>query len=373
MNFREMNFQEARQTFESDRGRLMQQGVSWEEGVEPKTYLPSGWASDLSLALDAQPAIQTDPNSGIPWIFTNMVDPVVYQILFAPNKATVIFGEQRKGTWIDDTAMFPTVEHDGEVSSYGDYANNGMVNVNAIWPQRQSYIFQIIKKYGEREVARAGAAKLSWVSEIDRSAATQLNKFQNLTYFYGIQNLQNYGLFNDPNLAASLTPAAKSEAGQGNLWFNPTTGIFASPNEVYQDILIMYEQLVLQTAGLVDAETKMVLAMSPASEVALASINSFNVDVHDMLKKNFPNLRVETAVQYGKLSAANPQGVAAGNFMQLIAEELEGQDTGYCAFNEKMRSFRIVPEMSSWKQKEMSGTWGAIIRMPVCFVSMVGI
>lgn len=38
--------------------------------------------------MDAQPAIQTDPNSGIPWIFTNMVDPVVYQILFSPKNAS---------------------------------------------------------------------------------------------------------------------------------------------------------------------------------------------------------------------------------------------------------------------------------------------
>jgi hypothetical protein len=92
-----------------------------------------------------------------------------------------------------------------------------------------------------------------------------------------------------------------------------------------------------------------------------------------MLKKNFPNMRIETAVQYGKLTTANPQGVAAGNFIQLIAEELEGQDTGFMAFNEKMREFAVVRELSAWKQKAMSGSWGAVIRMPICLVSMVGI
>src|ERR1700731_441170 len=368
-----MNLQEARQAVESDRARLMSLGISWENGAEPTSYLPDGWGSDVSLAVDAQPTIQLTPSSGIPWIFTTTVDPTVYHILFAPNKAAVIFGEQRKGSWVDDTIAFPTVEAEGEVSSYGDGANNGMVSVNANWPMRQSYLFQVIKKYGEREVARAGAAKLNWIAEIDRSAATQLNKFSDLTYFFGSAGVQNYGLLNDPNLGASLTPIAKSEAGQGTLWFNATTGVFASPTEVYADIQFMVEQMVIQTAGLVDAESKMVLVVSPGAEVALASINSFGVNVHKMLKENFPNMRIETAVQYGKLSTANPQGVSAGNFAQLIVEEIEGQDTGYMAFNEKMREFAVVRELSAWKQKAMSGTWGAIIRMPFAIVSMVGI
>ncbi len=60
--------------------------------------------------------------------------------------------------------------------------------------------------------------------------------------------------------------------------------------------------------GLIEADTKMVLAMSPASEGALTQTNSFNVNVFDLLKKNFPNIRVETAIQYGVTSTSNPQG-----------------------------------------------------------------
>ena len=113
--------------------------------------------------------------------------------------------------------------------------------------------------------------------------------------------------------------------------------------------------------------------MSPGSAVALTATNSFNVNVYDLLKKNFPNIRFETAVQYGVLSASNPQGVAAGNMVQMIAENVEGQDTGYCAFNEKMRSHPIVRGLSSFKQKLTAGTWGAVVRMPVAFASMVGV
>ena len=68
------------------------------------------------------------------------------------------------------------------------------------------------------------------------------------------------------------------------------------------DVQSMFSKLVTQSSGIVDdmdAETEMVLAMSPQSEVALTATNTFNVNVFDLLKKNFPNIRFETAVQYG--------------------------------------------------------------------------
>jgi hypothetical protein len=208
------------------------------------------------------------------------------------------------------------------------------------------------------------------VSEIDVAAATVLNKFSNLTYFFGVAGLQNYGMLNDPNLSAALTPATK--AAGGVKWIN-AGAIVATANEIYADIQAIFLQLVTQSGGLIDQNSKMVLALSPGSSVALTATNSFNVNVGDLLKKNFPNLRIETAVQYGVTSASNPQGVAAGNFVQLIAESVEGQDTGYCAFNEKMRTHPIVRGSSSVKQKITAGSWGAIIRMPMAIASMVGV
>ena len=366
-----MNLQDALRAFVADKPRLEQLGVSWQSGAEPKAYVPDEFRSNYALAMDAQPSLVTDPNSAVPAMLTTMIDPQVYEILFAPNKAAVILGENRKGTWLDETAMFPTVEHTGEVSSYGDFAENGRAGVNTNWPQRQAYLFQTVKEYGERELERAGLAKINWVSEIDRAAATVLNKFSNLTYFYGVAGLQNYGLLNDPNLPAALTPATKVVGGA--TWFTAGGSPNATANEVYNDIVAMYENLVANTAGLVDKSAKLVLAMSPGSEVALTFTNSFNVNVTDLLKKNFPNIRIETAVQYGALSASNPQGVAAGNFVQLIAESIEGQQSGYCSFNEKMRAHVVVRQMSSFRQKVTGGTWGTIIRMPIAFIQMVGV
>lgn len=362
-----MNYTEATQAWKAHAAMHASKGVILNS---VKAYLPQEFKRNFALAMDAQPLLSTDPNAGIPAFLTTFIDPAIFEILFSPNEAANIYGEQKKGDWLTETAMFPTVEHTGEVSSYGDYNNNGSTGVNSIFPQRQSYLFQTFKEYGERELERAGLAKLNWVSEIDAAAATVLNKFANLTYFFGVSGLQNYGWLNDPNLSAALTPATKAYGGTA--WFSGTTPK-ATANEVYNDIVAVFAQVISQSNGLVDSKSTMTLGMSPASAVALTFTNSFNVNVEDLLKKNYPNLTVKTAVQYGVTSSTNPQGVAAGNTMQLHVDAIEGQDTGYCAFNEKMRAHAIIKEPSAFKQKVTGGTWGGIVRMPLGVSSMTGI
>lgn len=323
------------------------------------------------LAFDAQPPLVTAPNSAIPWFLTAFIDPALIRVLVAPSKAAEIFGEVRKGNWIDETAMFTLVERTGEVSSYGDRNNNGRAGVNTNFPQRQAYLFQTIINYGEREMERAGRARIGWAAELKESAVMVLNKFANQAYFFGVSGLQNYGITNDPNLSAALTPGVKIN-GNGNVWMNGNV-VNATPNEVYADIQSLFAQIVAQTAGLVDQSAKMTLAMSPTSEVALTSTNGFNVNVTDQLKKNFPNITVKTAVQYGKTSSTNPQGIAGGSMVQLIVDSVDGQETGYCAFNEKLRAHRLIPELSAFKQKFTSGVWGAIVREPIAMSQMVGV
>lgn len=365
-----MNYHEAARSWQQDRPLWEQRGLSWEPGVEPRAYLPDGWGANFDMAMDAQLPLSTDPNSAIPSLLTTLIDPAIYEVVFSPTQAAAIYDEVRKGTWLEETAMFPIAEHTGEVASYGDYSENGSVGTNVNWPQRQSYPFQTIKEYGDRELARAGLGRINWVGEQDKAAAMTLNRFANIAYFFGVGGLQNYGWLNDPNLSASITPATK--AAGGTAWVVGGK-VVAQANEVYNDIQSLYLQLVSQTGGLVAQDTAMTLSMSPTSAVALTATNTFNVNVSTLLKQNFTRIRIMTAVQYGTTSAVNPQGIAAGNLVQLAADEVEGQDVGYCAFNEKMRAFPIIRRESSYRQKVMAGVWGAVIRMPFALASMVGV
>lgn len=367
------NTQEGRDVFASHRATFDEKGVTW--AYNPSGYMPENWKKNFDVAMDAagqfQPALSTDPNSALPAMLTTWIDPESYRVLFAPNNAAQVLGERLMGDWTDDTAMFPISESVGETSSYGDYNENGTADSNFNYPQRQAYGFQTVLTYGDKEAARVARMRLNWVAEKQGSANLLLDKAMNLTWFFGVGRLQNYGLINDPNLPAALTPTTK--AAGGTAWFTANGAPNATANEVYNDIVELFQNLVAANAGLVDEDSPLTLALSPTSSVAIKFTNSFNVNVATLLKENFPKMRIVKAVQYGALSATNPQGVAAGNMVQMIADEVEGQKTGYCSFNAKLRSFPIIRAMSSFKQKVMSSSWGAIIRYPAAFQSMVGI
>lgn len=326
------------------------------QGGQMSGFIPPEMAQDANLAMDALPALITTSNSGIPAFLTNYVDPKLIEVLVTKNKGATILGENKKGDWITPTAFFPVAESAGEVSSYGDYNSNGQITANVNWPQRQSYHYQANTQWGEKQLAMMGAGKIDWASRLNIASAVIMDKFQNKTYFYGVAGLQNYGLLNDPALVTPIAPITKAAGG--------FTWPLATANEVYEDIKRLYTQLVLQSNGTIEMTDKLKLCMSPTRSTELNKVTAFNVSVLDMLKKNYPNMTVEVAVEYTTLS---------GELMQLIAESVEGQDVGYCAFTEKMRAHAIVVETSAFKQKKSGGTWGAIILQPFAIAQELGI
>ena len=329
------------------------------------------WRRNFGMACDAQPTLVTTSSSGIPAFLTTSIDPEILRVATAKNAGAEILGEVKKGAFVDATMMFPVVEQTGEVSSYGDFSNNGRAGANTNFPVREAYLYQTIGEYGDLEMERAGLAKIGWADEIKKAAITTLNKFQNLTYFLGVSGLQNYGILNDPSLPVAISPSAKTAGGLR--WVTAAGVPNATGQEVYNDVVSMVTQLTIQTSGLVNAKSKMVMGISPKSANALNFTNTFNVNVETLLKTNYPNLRIETAIQYGALSASNPQGSSAGEIVQIIAEQIDGQNTGYCSFNEKLKSGPVIRGLSSYSQKMSQGSWGAICRFPAAFCSMVGV
>lgn len=322
-------------------------------------FQPKGVIHNFKLAMDALPTLVTVSNAGIPAFLSTYIDPAVIEVILSPMQAVEIVGDEvKKGDWITDTAMFSLVESTGETSSYGDYSNNGQAGANTNFPQRQSYHYQVITQWGERELERAGLARIDWANRINVASVLTLNKFQNKTYFNGVAGLKNYGLFNDPSLTAPITPTTKVSTG-GTTWATGTTGL-----EVYADIQALYAQLQTQMNGTVNLKTKMTLAMSPVSEVALTKVTTFNVNVEDMMKKNFPNMTVKTAPEYA---------TASGNLVQLIVDNVDGQKVAQCGFTEKLRAHPVKVELSSFKQKKSQGTWGTIIYLPIAIAQMLGV
>lgn len=318
-------------------------------------------ATDMLLmaadkAYDAQPALVTQANAGIPSLFTTYVDPKIIEVLVRPTKAAELYGETKKGTWVSDTAMFIVAERTGEVASYGDFNQDGMSNANVNFPQRQSYHYQTNTRWGERELARAAEAKIDWANQVNMGSVLALQKYQNFAYLYGIAGLQNYGGTNDPSLPAPIAPTQN--------WYTATA------DQVYADILRLVQEIIAQGNGIVDAETSYKLGISPGNVTNLNKTNQFNVNVFDQVKKNFPNLSIVTVPEFAISGGGNVTG--GTELLQLIATNVEGQQTCEAAFTEKMRAHAMVTKTSSWEQKKSQGTWGVIFYRPVFVAQMLG-
>lgn len=323
------------------------------------------------LAMDAQAPLTTTPNNAVPGWMTYAVYPEILKILYSPLEFATIAGDERKiGDWVTSTEFFPITEYAGEVSSYDDYSNNGMANMNATFPQRQSYHYQGIMEVGEREEAMLAKGRINAVAEKREALTWNLAQFQNGSYAYGISGLQNYGVLNDPALPAAIQPGPKAYNSQAHGPWITNGVVTATQNEIFTDVQSLYSQLVSQAAGNVqlkfDQKTPMVLAMSPNSQVALTQPNApYNsTSAMELIKGTFPNMEFETAVQYA---------TAAGNYVQLIARKVQNQQSLFVAFTEKMRAHMIVRELSAWKQKYSQGTWGCVTRQPFAFATMLGV
>lgn len=319
------------------------------------------------LAMDAQPELVTISNSGIPAFLSTYIDPKIIEVLVKPMKAVEIIGDEtKKGDWTLETAMFPLVESTGQVSSYGDYSATGNANANVNWVQRQSYTYQVITQWGERELDKMGLARIDWANRQGIASVLTLNLFQNKSYFFGVNGLANYGLLNDPTLPAPIAPVAVSVSGGTLVTWAQKAGDPNGAIWVYNDIKALYGQLVAQANGLVELnmESPLTLAMSPEAQVYLTLTNQYNVNVQDMLKKNFPKMTIQTAPEYGEIS---------GNLVQLIATEMQGTKTATCAFTEKLRAHPMIVEMSAFKQKRSQGSWGCIVQRPFLVAGLTGI
>lgn len=343
----------------SDRARLER---DWGIVSMAQDYLPPEFRKNYSMALDAQPGLVTTANGGVPAFFTNYLDTEVVRVLQAPNRGAKILGEKQMGNWTTRTAVFAVVENTGEIAAYGDRNTNGRSNANATWPQRQSFHFQTVIEYGDMEVDMAGEAKLNWIAEQQMSAAKTLDKFMDYTYHFGVAGLQNYGLLNDPALPAAVTPVTKSGPGLGTSW--GSTGAYASPNEMFNDFQIMFNDMVTRTYGVVSTDDAMTFACSPSRQAALLSVNSFGLSAIKMIKDAYPNLKIETSPRYT---------VSGTEYAQLIADDFDGNDVGYCSFTEKMRDHPIIRQLSSYEQKKTAGTWGAVLRYPIAVTTITGI
>lgn len=337
------------------RSRLAEGGIELIPGME---YMPPEWRNRMtgtSLAMDAQPALFTAPNAGVPSLFTTYIDPRQIKMVFQPTVGAEFYGEEKLGDWTLDTAAFPLTEISGFTSAYGDFNQNGKSTGNANWVSRQSFHFQTFTRWGERELARYGEARVDWASLLSEASSEVLNRALNTSYFFGVSGLKLYGGMNDPALPAAISPNTK---GAGGL-----TWAVATTVEIYNDFLKMYTQLQTQLPALVNMSSPLEVGIPNTLEPYLARTNDFGKTVKEIIQQSFPNVTFTVIPQFA---------TASGNLIQMRLRDLNGLPVTKAAFTEKMRVHPVITLASGWEQKKSAGTWGTVVRYPVAIVQMLG-
>lgn len=332
---------------------MKQYGIIFDTGSPIRGILAND--SIDQLANDA--AMVTAANSGVPVEFTSYIDPMVIPILTATRGAREIFGEAKKGDWTTSYARFQTSEITGEVEAYTDYGQGGASDVNPTFPVRTQYIYQTNIRYGDREVDVASRARLQLAADKQRAAATVIDIASNKFALYGVAGLEIYGLLNDPNLPADVTPLPNADTK--TLWADKST------KEIYEDVLYLFGKMADRGAGHIDANTELVLATSPATQVQLGKATDFNISARQMLETYFPKIRF---VALPELDTAK-----GGNSILLVAPTIEGLPTAQIGFSEKFRAMRLIPESSSFHQKFVGSSYGTIIYRPFAIGKMTGV
>jgi hypothetical protein len=319
-----------------------------------------GFAMDAAPTYALQSQMVTTVNAGIPAYLTNYMDPELVRVLTTPLKAEEIFSSKKYGDWTTRTAQFPIVESSGEVSTYGDYNNNGSTNANVDFVPRQSYGFQTFTQWGDQQLDTMGLAKIDYAAELNVASAKVLTTELNRGWFRGYTGIDAYGILNDPSLSAYLTPSTKT--GGGTAW----SGTSALGTELVADVTALFTALVRQTGGNIEIGDELILVMPTlvAPYLLKPMTNVYGAQsVKAFLLEAFPKMRFVSTVEHA---------TTAGNVIQLIAPSIQGQKTGWLGFTERMRAHDIVRATSSTHQKKSAGTWGAIIKLPIGIAQGIG-
>lgn len=321
-------------------------------------------ATEQALAQDAD--LITTPNVNVPSALVTYIDPQVVPILFSSMNTTKVFRETKKGSWTDKSFQFPVEEYVGGVTAYSDHAENITSDVNNEWVERGNFLFQTVLEYGELEEAMAGRAKLSLASQKQRSASFNIAKAHNNINLYGVAGRNIYGMLNDPNYNATITPTVVTVGGNNYTAWSDKLQYDAGNigNHIFNDIAKLWGELADKNGGNIDQNSPLVLGISNSIAHYLTIPNTYGLTAQAMLKTNYPNL---TIVQIPELSSGGT------NTLYLTVPELFGVRTAEFAYTEKMAFGRIVPELSSYKQKVRAGSCGFILKRPSLVARMTGV
>lgn len=310
------------------------------------------------IAMDA--ALTTVANINLPQMFATFYSPEVVEILQAPMQSTKIFSEEKRGDWKDEKTMFPVAEHVGQVTAYGDFNRGLASDVNIENVVRDTHMFQTVIQCGDLEEERMAAQKINLLAQKQEAAARALQIASNNFNFYGVEGKTIYGLLNEPSLPPAVTASQVDGAsGKTSAWQDKTAV------QIYNDVLTLFNQISDSSNGIIGFDSAFKLLVPPSILGHLAKVTDFGVSPMQVLKGYFPKMEI-----IGVPQLVDDSKVAT---VMLIATDVMGKKTGAFGFTEKLKTGRVVQDMSFISQKWASSTTGFLLFYPFAIASMTGV
>lgn len=308
-----------------------------------------------NMVMDADtgaPVNITEANIGVPAELLTYISEKPIKVLTAPRNATRLFNEVVQGDWTTERLKYRVAEEVGNVAPYGDFSEIGTSDLNNEWIPTDVYRFQTMVRYGDLEVAKNAQAKVALVEGKQTSAANTLAIYGNRYYMYGVNGLSIYGIVNHPLLPAALTPAT---VGGQTSWANK------GADAIYDDIVKIVSNLIANSQSLITQNDKLRMGISSNLIGYLAKKNTYGLSVNAMLKESY-DIEIVAIPEFAQ---------EAGDYVAIFPLEVNGQPVGECISPMKLRSFQLIPEASSFKQKYARATAGFRLYMPFAYSRML--
>lgn len=332
--------------------------------VDPQATLTNMRYNSGAYAMDA--AMNTlAPSIGGPSMFYNVLSPTVVDILFNAMKATDVLPARKEGSATDEVLNIRVREFTGGTTAYNDFTNGITSDVNDNYAVRQPYRYKTTIMYGNLEVAKAGARRVSLVAEKQEAAAFNMAYTENLVYLRGVQGIKLYGFLNDPNMNAPINAlTAVTPAGNKTKWTDKVMDPTGNATHISNDVMALWQELQGNNGGHIDPSSRVRLVLSQNRISLLNRPNNFGRTALSAIMETLPNI---------ELVALPECSLTEGERMYMIIPEATGQEAGYMAFAEKLNASPVIQDTTYAYQSFDAMAWGAIITNPRLISCMTGI
>lgn len=329
------------------------QGLGFDsDGVRARAHAPQVIAKHFGIAFDAV----TLPNTSIPADYATFLDPRVIDVFFAPTVSKEIAPLFKAGSFGDEFYRNRIREAVGRTRPYNDYSTEQTVNSNNNWDYRDAYYMEAVNQYGDKEVATSARALIDVVADQELATATIIDQDLNNIAFFGLAGQRTYGILNEPQRAANLTPSG------GTSWAAKTM------EQVVADITAIITRLYENSKGRINRNSKLVITMSPKiSGLLLGKISSFGYSVEKWLKDSVGNANITDVI------IAPQYSTSGGELVDVGCKDMLGQDVWNSLFGELYKSHGVHRELSSFSEKVSAISYGALLRYPFAVQGMLGV